>query len=228
MGALALSRKRLPRNGRRWGLSRKRSPGKPGCGAFAGNRFPRNAGGGAFVGEGLLANADGGGLRGRVFLDEARPPADEVASSARMGGHSKTTKRERNRAFVSGLATMGPASASVVVGGKTFVLGALAKKLQAQIALLDAIAVADGKRRALIAEERALEAELRPLLVGLKGVVRNEVGEDAAKLARFALEPKKKTGPKTAEVKAASAVKAKATRKERKTMGRRQKARIKG
>jgi hypothetical protein len=145
-----------------------------------------------------------------------------------MGGHAKITKKERNRAVIRGLATVGPPATAIVVGGKPVVLGALASKLRAQVALLDRIEVVRGELQRLVAEERALEGEVRPLLVDFEGVVRNLVGQDAERLAAFAWNPRAKRGPKTPAVKAASAEKARATRKRRKTMGKRQKAKIRG
>lgn len=145
-----------------------------------------------------------------------------------MGGYAKVTKKERNRWVMRGLPALGPPGTTVVVGGQSITLGALTAKLKAQVALLGEIARAHGVVQRLVAEERALEAELRPLLVDFEGVVRNLVGQDAERLAAFGWKPRKKRGPKTPAVKAASAEKARATRKRRKTMGKRQRAKIRG
>ena len=207
-------REELPSGRRARGIGRKRFPGNA-----RGRPPPRKV---------LPGNARRQAPRGSPSLRDGRRGALEVACWSAMGGHAKVTKLERNRAFIRGLAAMGAASTSIVVGGKPLTLGALASKLREQVALLDEIARVDGERHKLVARERALEAEVRPLLVDFEGVVRNLLGQDAEKLAVFALEPRKKPGPKTAAVKATSAVKARATRKRRTTMGKRQKAKVRG
>ena len=82
--------------------------------------------------------------------------------------------------------------------------------------------------RGQVAKQRVLERQLREFVRMLESIIRIENGRSPSALADFGLEPSKKTGPRTAEAKAVMVEKAKATRIERHTMGKRQKLKIKG
>jgi hypothetical protein len=145
-----------------------------------------------------------------------------------MGGHSKLTKKERNRAIARGLQKHARRLEGLVLDGEPVDVAVLVTRLRAHVAKLDAIDALEGQRREAVAEERAIEAELRPKLVSLRKILANMLGNASPMLIDFGFEPYGKPGPKSVAAKVEGAKKAKATREKRGTMGKRQRQKIKG
>jgi hypothetical protein len=93
---------------------------------------------------------------------------------------------------------------------------------------IDDAAQAYAAWRAKLAAQRKLEKAQRTFVNLLGIAVRLKYGKDPEVLADFGMEPPKKTGPKTPEVKAEAVVKGKATRAKRGTMGKNQRKKVKG
>jgi hypothetical protein len=116
---------------------------------------------------------------------------------------------------------------SLPLGGTTFTPDALVKLVQSHLDLVNAIATSRATWHSQVVSGKALSAQLTPILRGLRQYVINANGETSPVLADFGFTaPKKRV--LTPEQKAAAAVKAKATRKARNTMGSVQKKSVKG
>lgn len=102
--------------------------------------------------------------------------------------------------------------------------GALQEMLDAMDAADRAYAVFSDK----VAARRTLERTHAALVAGVVKFVQTELEGSARKLARFGQVQHEKTGPKTNEAKVRMVEKAKATRRRRGTMGKRQRRKIKG
>jgi len=143
---------------------------------------------------------------------------------ARQAGFQRST---RYLGLARGVKKRWMARGAVVVDGKSYtpreILDELQALLDASAATLQAYAV----WREQVAKQRVLEAAGRSLVQGLGDAVRTEYGPSATALEDFGLEPAKKTGPKTLQAKVLSAVKGKATRVRRGTMGKRQRKKVK-
>jgi hypothetical protein len=119
------------------------------------------------------------------------------------------------------------ARGAIVIYGKSYTPQEILDELQSFLDAAAATLHAHGVWREQVAKQRALEAAGRSF-VGFLGVaVRTEYGESATALEDFGLEPAKKTGPKTVQAKVVAAVKGKATRVRRGTMGKRQRKKVK-
>jgi len=138
-----------------------------------------------------------------------------------MGGHSKLTKRERNRVVRRGLAKHGGSLGVLMVAGEAWKPADVRAMLDEQDALLADIDAAEAHRRTLVARERAVEAKVRPFVVALRTSIQTRFGIPSPAASDFGFEPWGKPGPKTPAVKAESARKAKATRERRGTKGKR-------
>lgn len=117
----------------------------------------------------------------------------------------------------------------IVVDGETYAPQEVLDELQALLDAQAATAQAYGAWRAQVGRQRALERSRASFVSGLETRARLRYGpKDRVALSDFGLEPPKKPGPKTAEVKATAAKKGKATRAQRGTAGPRTKKTRKG
>ncbi len=114
------------------------------------------------------------------------------------------------------------------IGGRNYATADAIAQLQRMLDAVDATAAAYAVWRSRVADQRTIETKLRQFLRFVEGLVRTQVGGDASVLADFGLQPSRKTGPRTTEAKVSMVKRAKATRLERHTMGKRQKKNIKG
>jgi len=116
---------------------------------------------------------------------------------------------------------------SLPLAGSTYTPADLVKLVQSRIDSAGAVATAGASWHATVAAHDALGTKLTPILRGLRQYVLNVFGETSPVLADFGFTaPKKRV--LTPDEKAAAAVKAKATRKARNTMGKVQKKNVKG
>ncbi|HEX8791512.1 MAG TPA: hypothetical protein VF765_11225 [Polyangiaceae bacterium] len=79
-----------------------------------------------------------------------------------------------------------------------------------------------------LAKRGKAEREAAPLVAAILEKADAEFGNNAVKRADFGLGPRRKKGPKTVEAKVLMVEKARATRKKRGTMGKRQRKKIRG
>jgi hypothetical protein len=116
---------------------------------------------------------------------------------------------------------------SLPLGGATFTPDALVKLVQSHLDSMNTIAASRATWHSQVVSGQALSAQLTPILRGLRQYVINANGVTSPVLADFGFTaPKKRV--LTPDQKAAAAVKAKATRKARNTMGKVQKKSVKG
>jgi hypothetical protein len=113
------------------------------------------------------------------------------------------------------------------LAGQAITPADLVKLVQSSIDAANAIAPARAKWTAAVQASRASTKKLVPILQGLRAYLVNTYGPTSTVLVDFGFSPTK-TVVKTPEVKAEAAVKAKATRKARNTLGKNQKKDIKG
>jgi hypothetical protein len=99
--------------------------------------------------------------------------------------------------------------------------------LQELLDAIRAVELAYGALRGAVARRRALEAKHGKVVNEVAYTAQIEYGQDTEALAAFSLAPRGVPGPKKLEVKVASAEKARETRKERGTMGPRQRKKLK-
>jgi hypothetical protein len=162
----------------------------------------------------------------KAAIERAEPPP---RTKQRMPRLAKVTKRSRAFRIMAGLAKHFPVGAGPHrLGGVPYDPEQLAAVFQAQI---DAVAAVDAARAALtdaVARERAAARRATELTRDLKMVVRSRFGFSAARWAEFGWELPKKPGPKTVKAKLQGADKARATRKARGTMGKRQRKKVRG
>ncbi len=81
--------------------------------------------------------------------------------------------------------------------------------------------------RSYVADEHALELQVRPLRAGVRGIVQARFGKQGTQVLQFGFTPVK-VAVRTAESKALAAKKAAATRQARGTVGKKKKATITG
>jgi hypothetical protein len=117
---------------------------------------------------------------------------------------------------------------SFTSAGKTYTGAEVIAEVRAILADASAVATARVALGGLIATHRKTQADKAVFLGHLKQNVRIRYGSNLTALAEFALEPVRKRGAPTTEEIVLRVTKSRATRKERRTMGKRQKAKIKG
>ena len=117
--------------------------------------------------------------------------------------------------------------ASLAVGGSTLTMVAIEALVQSRIDAASAVDVARANWLDATAKYEALNAQVTPVVRGLRRYVIDAFGENSPVLADFGFTPPKKV-VLTPEQNVARAEKALATRKARGTMGKKEKLKIKG
>jgi hypothetical protein len=145
-----------------------------------------------------------------------------------MPKQSKGTKAMRAFHVIAGVKKHFPRQGALMVGGTPYTPEQLVRFFQAHIDAIDAVDAAHADVLAAITRERDVARQVRKLTHLLKYVVAVMLGEDPSTWADFGWEPPKKPGPKTLEAKVRGAERARATRKERGTMGKRQRKKTRG
>jgi hypothetical protein len=118
--------------------------------------------------------------------------------------------------------------AQVIVAGGTYTPAQAVTQLQAFIALRADVEAALAVYKAKLQNEDTQGPALRTFFIAFVTYVRSAFGSSPDVLADFGLAPKKVPAPRTAEQKAATAAKAKATRAARGTKGPKAKLSVKG
>ena len=116
---------------------------------------------------------------------------------------------------------------SLPAGGSTFTMAAIEALVQSRIDAANAVDVARANWLEATAKYQALNTQVTPVVRSLRRYVIAAFGENSPVLADFGFTPPKKA-EMTPEAKVARAEKSAATRKARGTMGKKQKAKIKG
>jgi hypothetical protein len=132
-----------------------------------------------------------------------------------MGRKSTNERRRVYEGLARGIEQLWMSGGPVHVASKQWPPQQLVDALRS---IVDAIVAQDGAYRAYqkkVAQRRALEKKWKPLVVALKGKALVTHWNDPVALGAFALSQPKKSGPKTAAVKAAAAGKGKATQERR-------------
>lgn len=141
-----------------------------------------------------------------------------------------TTRLKQLQKIQQGLAKHYAGVTSLTLGGVSVTLTDLQGLIQADLDAMDTSAKAKAIHRGLVQAERSAHAKALPLLRSLKALVfASHGGTEATSelLEDFGYRPRKRAA-RTVEQVAEAAVKAKATREARHTMGPKQKKAIKG
>ncbi len=139
---------------------------------------------------------------------------------------NKTTRLERNQNISNGLRTA-CAKASIPVNGKMVKAADAAKAFDDASEKEKNVIRMRAQYLAAVEEARVAESKVKPMIQPLKSFVQNTFGERSDTSAAFGFSPRR-TRHVTAEVRAEAALKLRATRAARGTMGSRQKAAIHG
>jgi hypothetical protein len=116
---------------------------------------------------------------------------------------------------------------SLPLAGSTYTMTALVQLIQSRIDAANTIATARANWLDATAKYEALNTQLTPVVRALRQYVINAFGQNSPLLADFGFTPPKKA-TLTPEQLTARALKADATRKARGTLGKKEKAKIKG
>jgi hypothetical protein len=136
-------------------------------------------------------------------------------------------KRALYTGLQKGMRTRWKTRGPVCLAGVDYTMKDVDGILQQLLDSIRAVELAEGALHGAVSKRSELELKYRGLVNWVVHLAQVQYGNDAASLAAFALQPAGVPGPKTTEVKAASAAKAAATRKERGTMGPRQRKKLK-
>jgi hypothetical protein len=136
-------------------------------------------------------------------------------------------KRALYTGLQKGVRTRWKTHGPVCLAGVDYTMQDVDDILQQLLDPIRAVELAEGALHGAVSTGHELELKYRGLVNRVVDLAQTHDGNDAAALAAFSLEPAGVPGPKTTGVKAASAAKAAATRKERGTMGPRQRKKLK-
>jgi hypothetical protein len=132
------------------------------------------------------------------------------------------------KALIGGLPNMPPGITAVTVLGNTYTLPDLGTKLSSYAAKYATAETLTTQAKVAVDARDAEAAEAREFLSATKGAIKNALGRKSPALQTVGVTPEKTPAPPTAEEKQQRVAKAKATREARHTMGKKQKAKIKG
>jgi hypothetical protein len=141
--------------------------------------------------------------------------------------YSRTTTIGRDQQVLQGIADELQSIPTLPLGATSFTPASLAAFIQSRIDLANAVVTARAQWRDTVATYDAASALAAVVLRDLRNFIIGAFGPTSPKLAAFGFSPPKQT-TWTPEQKAAAAAKRLATRKARKTLGKKQKAKVKG
>jgi hypothetical protein len=139
---------------------------------------------------------------------------------------NKVERVERNATISTGLRAWCPKD-SIPVNGKRIKAVDLAKAFDAASEAEKKVITARAVYLKAVEEAKLADETIKPMIQPIKGYVMNTFGERSDAAASFGFSPRKSTKT-TVEVRAEAAVKLRATRAARGTMGSRQKASVHG
>jgi hypothetical protein len=135
--------------------------------------------------------------------------------------------QSRDAQVIAGIQKYLTSVTTLSLAGTSFTATTLVKLIQSQIDQINAVAAAKAKWNDAVETNRALAAQITPVLRGLRAYVLNTYGSGSSTLTDFGFSAPK-TADKTPTVKVEAAAKAKATRTARHTMGKNQKKAVTG
>jgi hypothetical protein len=140
---------------------------------------------------------------------------------------SKVTTTGADQAVIAGIKTDLQSMSSIPLGASTYTPTSLAAAIQARIDASNAVATTKAAWQGAVKTYDGIDTQVTVLVREIKNLVIACWGPSSPKLADFGFKPVTRT-PLTSAQKVARAAKADATRKARGTLGRKQKAAIKG
>jgi len=155
------------------------------------------------------------------------PRIGGALASGAMARKTLPEKRALYTGLQKGVRTRWKTRDPVVIDGVAYSMQDVDAILQKLLDSIRAVELAEGALHGAVSERRALELKHRALVNWIVDLAQTQYGDDAAALAAFALKPAGVPGPKTTTVKAASAEKARETRKQRGTTGPKQRRKLK-
>jgi hypothetical protein len=139
---------------------------------------------------------------------------------------NRVTQQDRDRKTIAAIRKYLVTLQSILIAGVTYTPDQLIALFQKDADLADAATRARGNLFAAAQAASAQRTLMRPVLVGFRSFLHNQFS-DPSIVAEFGFTPRKQGKP-SVETKATAAVKAKATRVARHTLGKNQKQAIKG
>jgi hypothetical protein len=140
---------------------------------------------------------------------------------------NKTSLQKRIGDLIAGTQKHAP-TGTITVGSKAYDAATLTKLFQSLVDAIDATDAARARWQDALANEHALRASVLPIVQGYREWVAVTYAGSPSLLADYGVSPRKAPTPPTAEQKAAAALKRKATRAARGTLGSKQKKAVKG
>jgi hypothetical protein len=144
-----------------------------------------------------------------------------------MSDPSRATVQGKDQQIVAGIQQELQAIPTMYLGSRTFTPATLAAYIQRRIDLASDVLTTRAAWQNAVATYEATNAETNVVIADLRNFLIGAFGRDSVKLAAFGLVAPKRP-VLTPEQRAAAALKARATRKARKTMGKKQKAKVVG
>jgi len=141
---------------------------------------------------------------------------------------SQLTRGQRASKVISGVEKRFPRRETYLLDGKPYSRDEIVAVFRDAVDALGAIQAARAALAAAIAKERATARRVQALMPRIVAYVGERFGSSADVFADFGWKLPKKPGPKTTAAKLAGLVKGQATRKARRTMGKRQRKQVKG
>ena len=159
---------------------------------------------------------------GATIEGRSCPAIHDTRNRVPMPKMSKAMRAVRAMGIIAGIEKRFGRRNILALGGRQYTPGELAAVFQSQIDAVDQVDAAHAAVVNAVAREREIARTVRNLTRLLRFWIGAEFGSDAEAWADFGLTAPKKPGPKTVEAKLAGAERARATRKMRHTMGKRQ------
>jgi hypothetical protein len=153
-----------------------------------------------------------------------------IADALASGSVARKTVPEKRALYTGlqkGVRSRWKARGPIRLAGVDYTMQDVDGILQRLLESIRAVELAEAALHGAVSERRERELKYQDLVNCVVYLAQTQYGKDAAALAAFSLGPAGVPGPKTTEVKAASAAKAAETRKQRGTMGPRQRKKLK-
>jgi hypothetical protein len=157
-------------------------------------------------------------------------PAAQTPITGTANGSNHSTKIDLQTAYqalITGLTTFYQSTDTFALKSGTLTRDAVIEQLQKFIDAAEATKASRTAWLSTVQAERAVEAQVHPIRVAIRGIVAARYGSDGTQLVQFGFTPSKHA-KKSAVTKAQAAVKSKATRTARATKGSKQKKTVKG
>jgi hypothetical protein len=141
---------------------------------------------------------------------------------------NQVEQKAADQSLIDGLTKNAQTLPSFVIGGTSIKSSDVIAALQARIATATTVQSTRATWQAAVKASANERASTKTLVLGVKQTLQLMYGASVDKLAEFGLTPRKPRAVPTPEQKVAAALKAKATRAARHTMGSKQKKSVKG